>query len=482
MITDGSSEYHTDTESFERASEERQETANASSDERVQQSFIVPVARMVSGQDLTVSTKVSQVPTQGAAPNTGTQPTSSTSGPTQHREDMSSNNTRSKVSNDRTVKRREVWMRTQQDGTNKRQKLKSPGKTAPFKGSATTIPTHVGSQYESGSASSSLPSPVIHSPVRVANEPPTRNFPGILASREENKGTMVGSNVKTQPLTLQYNPSPDKSKQDIARLSTTIAVRQQQLDRGKASLPSPHDSDKEEEDCIQESPPSAPQRTRLAKKTQKQTLVTIREDTGPQSVGNSYIATTGTSSNSSDLSRTLSSFVQGNKPSLIVVLKLKRVPARLIRRDRKRLTLELRAGLELTTYNASALSEIISLVQKLTSTDTDTMKRWIEFVNIMVRFREATKFDGEQHTWDAYFTSLDDTSRSLAGHNLVVAGVAMDDWLLQLDEVTIEQFSRRVAELLLSMSEWMYERNERDIEKFTEGVTLFNKKLSAWFD
>jgi hypothetical protein len=174
--------------------------------------------------------------------------------------------------------------------------------------------------------------------------------------------------------------------------------------------------------------------------------------------------------------------VQGNKPSLIVILKLKRVPARHIRRDRKRLALELHDGLETTTYNASALSQVISLVAKLSSTDTDTMKQWIEFVNIMVRFREATKYDGERHTWDTYLDRLDGTSRSLAGRRHLEAGVAMDDWLLQLDKVTIEQFSSRVAELLLSMSEWMREMKERDTEKFNEGVTLFNKGLLAWFE
>lgn len=189
--------------------------------------------------------------------------------------------------------------------------------------------------------------------------------------------------------------------------------------------------------------------------------------------------------------------LQGTHPSLIIRLKLSSMQASHLRRDRKRLALDLHHCFMPTAELRTPLETTINLIGKLWTTDklrlreafghasdffNEVLGRWLQYIGILARFQDLTGFRGDQEAWSIHLDGLQNDARSEAREHLLEAGLAMDNWLSEQQKFSMHEFSKDVAIVLLAMADWMGSMNHNDRELFMQQVTRFNESLLARFE
>jgi hypothetical protein len=191
------------------------------------------------------------------------------------------------------------------------------------------------------------------------------------------------------------------------------------------------------------------------------------------------------------------SVLQGTHPSLIIRLKLSSMQVSHLKRDRRRLALELHHCFMPTAEIRTPLVTTIKLIDKLWTTDrlrlreafghasdffNKVLGRWLQYIGILTRFQDLTDFRGDQEAWSIHLDGLQNDARSEAREHLLEAGLAMYDWIFEQQDFSMHEFSKDVAIVLLAMADWMGSMNHNDRDLFMQKVTRFNDSLLARFE
>jgi len=192
--------------------------------------------------------------------------------------------------------------------------------------------------------------------------------------------------------------------------------------------------------------------------------------------------------------------LQGTHPSLIVRLKLNHTQVSQLRRDRKRLALALLTSLKGDPEASSSFAKTLALIKDLWKADVVRLREtlgdaftpykqvlghWQDLMGILLNFRDATGFRGDQRAWKTHFAGLQGASRPDARRHLLEAGIATDDWILERqrhEDFTISGFSVDVADVLFAMADWADSMDDEDKRTFEEQITQLNESLFGWFN
>lgn len=188
---------------------------------------------------------------------------------------------------------------------------------------------------------------------------------------------------------------------------------------------------------------------------------------------------------------------QGNRPTLIVKLKLSAALGPNLRPNRKRLARELFKNLNANADRAGALDEAIKLIRILIGADSfrlrdifaeklgfyeNVIRQWLDLVHILVEFQHATDTEDNKQPWTEHFKCLQDKPRRVARQAMMEASCAIDIWRSEQQEgFDLDKFSSDVAHVLVNMAEWICPMEQEDMDEFRGLVLGFNGSLLEWF-
>lgn len=133
--------------------------------------------------------------------------------------------------------------------------------------------------------------------------------------------------------------------------------------------------------------------------------------------------------------------------------------------------------------NLASLKRTVQYIHEIT-TDTfgdnleyhqGTLDRWMECINALIKFREATGLEGNRASWTAAMRNLTPEKRKVARATFFKARLGLSKWR---KEPGFDELSEDLALLFFNIVDWA---GMMELEELEELLRKFNEKLFAWF-